>query len=171
MFVLYLWLEETVVKMPPDDRTASAPPAAVKSSIFTWPLTSNFAEGPVVPMPTLPELSILIRSLPPVDKLSALAPLDHIPVSKSPLKLMPGAPTAPKLKEPTPLTSNFEFGLVVPMPTLPLALTNNNPSPMAEYTLRTLPFASPQLFPATKVAIVLVRPAISVKVLPNDVDP
>src|SRR3990167_7639413 len=119
MFVLYLWLEETVVKMPPDDRTASAPPAAVKSSIFTWPLTSNFAEGPVVPMPTLPELSILIRSLPPVDKLSALAPLDHIPVSKSPLKLMPGAPTAPKLNEPTPLTSNFEFGLVVPMPTLP----------------------------------------------------
>ena len=70
-------------------------------------------------MPTLPELSILIRSLPPVDKLSALAPLDHIPVSKSPLKLIPGAPTAPKLKEPTPLTSNFEFGAVVPMPTLP----------------------------------------------------
>ncbi|KKW06507.1 MAG: hypothetical protein UY42_C0032G0002 [Parcubacteria group bacterium GW2011_GWA2_49_16] len=46
------------------------------------PVTSNAAKGVVLPMPTLPDESILTLSLPFVEKLRVSAPLDQNPLLK-----------------------------------------------------------------------------------------
>ncbi len=57
--------------------------------------TCNGASGLVVPIPTLPELSIFKRLLPPVTKLSVLVPEEYKPVSVSPSKVREGCDAEP----------------------------------------------------------------------------
>lgn len=71
-------------------------------------LTSSNAPGEVVPIPTLPEASIRIRSVPAVDTATVSAAGKNKPALRSPVWAMDGAAAVPSAKDATPVTASDE---------------------------------------------------------------
>ena len=63
---------------------------------ITFGLMERKPHGEVVPSPRFPLASILILSLPLVEKLIMLEPDDHMPVLRLPVKVYEGAPVKPR---------------------------------------------------------------------------
>ena len=92
--------------------------AAVISAV---PATTNLLVGAVLPIPTLPLLSMRIASTPPSLKAIVSAAGDHIPVLRSPVNVWLGAAAVPREAERTPVTAVVAADIVsVPCPCVPV---------------------------------------------------
>src|SRR3989338_2648383 len=90
----------TPIPNPPDIVVVAVPVPRLMSlpEIVRSPIISRTVRGEGVPIPTLPLLSILIRSLPPVENASRSIPALKIPVLVSARKESAGTDTAPSAK-------------------------------------------------------------------------
>ena len=116
------------------------------------PYKLNLVAGELVPIPTLPELSILMDSTPPSAKAMVSAAGKNIPVLVSPEVVIAGAEAEPACTVVTPVADSVvnapDAGVVAP--TVPLMLIEAVPVRLVTTPLDGVPRAG-----VTKVGLVL----------------